>query len=377
MKAIIYTDQLHYVEDYPEPEVVKPDDVKLHIDFCGICGTDLKEVTDGPIFFPQTKDGVNAISGIRAKVMGHEMSGVVVAIGSGVTSVKLGDSVVVEVTGTCLDKPRYRGENGSREAPPDACLACKQGCYNACDFLGLTGLGFSDGGLAEYCVVPEFKLVKFNAGIVPMDVAALIQPLAVSWHAVEVSRFRAGQSCVILGGGPIGLTTIFALKGHGAGKIIVSEPTEARRKLAERLGAITYDPSGKSPEECVRDLVALSPDGIGFGHSYDCSGSPETFQAMTDTLQVRGVATNVAIWADRSVPFYPMRMTSLEKSLTGSMCFTKTDFEGVARAIERGDIPVSELRLMITDRRPLSDCDAAFEELMYHKKNHVKMMFYP
>ncbi|CAN3372329.1 hypothetical protein DIURU_004546 [Diutina rugosa] len=379
MRAIVYADTVQFTDDYPEPQITRDDDVKLKILYCGVCGTDLKELTDGPIFFPKDNDAVNPISHLHARVMGHEISAQVVEVGAAVTTVRPGDYVVVEVTGTCGDKPRFDHDItiDGYNLPVDACVGCRQGCYNACTQLGLTGLGFSDGGLSEYMVTAERKLIKYDESKIPADVAALVQPLAVSWHAVEVSKYVAGTSVLILGGGPIGLATIFALKGHGVGSIVVSEPASRRRQFAQKLGAEVYNPLGSNVEQNIKDLMALSPGKNGYHYVYDCSGLPETFETSIACLRVRGVATNVAIWADKSVPFFPMSITHNERMVTGSMCFTKDDFQGVVDAIEQGRIDVEELKHLITQKSRLEDCQKTFESMLYNRRHNIKTLFHP
>ena len=111
------------------------------------------------------------------------------------------------------------------------------------------------------------------------------------------------------------------MKGNQVSNCL-SEPALARRQLAEKLGVITYDPTGKSIEQCVEDLKII-PGGYGYEYSYDCSGVKATFETGLKTLKIRGCATNVAIWAHKSIPLYPMEITLSEKMLTGSICFVK------------------------------------------------------
>ncbi|KAK6464928.1 polyol dehydrogenase [Scheffersomyces coipomensis] len=377
MKAIVYHDRgdVRYHDDFKEPQISRPDDVKIKVHYCGICGSDLKEFTDGPIFFSE-KDTRNEISDLPyPQCMGHEISGEIFDVGSNVTTLKKGDKVVVEVTGTCFDRYRFPDSPNFNKKK---CASCLEGHYNACAYLGLQGLGFDNGGCSEFLVTAATKAVKFDESIIPMDVAALIQPIAVSWHAVRVSNFRKDSSALILGGGPIGLTTIFALKGNNVGKIVLSEPALARRQLAERLGVTVHDPSGKSIEENIKELKALSPGGYGFNFSYDCSGVPATYQTSVRALNIRGVATNVAVWAHKAVDHFPMELTLSEKMVTGSICFVKEDFEEVIDALEKGLIPVDETKLLITSKIHLEDgVEKGFLELIHHKEKHIKILFSP
>lgn len=377
MRAVVYygPKNVQFEANYPEPTLQTATDVKVKIHYCGICGSDLHEYKDGPTFFA-TEGENHAISNkAYPHVMGHEMSAEVVEVGSEVSDLSVGDSVVVEVTGTCFDRKRFAD---SPTAGASMCEACTDGHYNACTYLGLTGLGFTDGGFAEYVVTERKKLVKFDNSKIPYDVAALIQPLAVSWHAVRTSSFEEGQTALVLGGGPIGLTTIFALKGHGASRIVVSEPSASRREIARSLGVEVFDPTGILVEDATVTLKKLSLDGFGFHRSYDCSGVPATFETSIKALRIRGVATNVAVWAHRPIDYYPMMTTWSEKSVRGSICFVKQDFEEVVNAIEQGRISITELSLLITARVSLERCvKEGFEGLLANKAVHIKMLFSP
>lgn len=377
MRAIVYygPKNIQFRDDYPEPQLKTTSDVKLKVHYCGICGSDLHEYQSGPTFF--AKEGENHAISNKAypHVMGHEISAEVVAIGSAVKDFSVGDSVVVEVTGTCFDRDRFED---SPTAGEEMCGACKDGHYNACKFLGLTGLGFSDGGFAEYVVTDAKKLVKFDSTKIPYDIAALIQPLAVSWHAVRTSGFVKGSSALVLGGGPIGLTTILALKGHGAGKIVVSEPSAGRRALAERFGVETFNPLSMPHEKTLETLKLLAPDKLGFHYSYDCAGTQSTFDGSIRLLRIRGVATNVAVWAHKPIDYFPMVATWSEIWLRGSICFVKQDFEEVAKALEEGKIDLKDLEMLITARICLEKAVTdGFDELLRDKEKHIKMLFSP
>ena len=123
------------IDDVPEP-TVGPGQVKVDVEWCGICGTDLHEYLEGPIFIPP-KGSPHPLTGEEMPVvMGHEFAGVVSEVGDGVTHLKEGDRVVVEPYDVC-------GE----------CAACRSGRYNICRKLGFVGLDGQQGGFAEKCVV--------------------------------------------------------------------------------------------------------------------------------------------------------------------------------------------------------------------------------
>lgn len=377
MRALAYFGKgdIHFTNDLKEPQIVTPDELIIDIAYSGICGTDLHELTDGPIFFP--KDGCrHEISDNELpQAMGHEMAGVVSKVGSAVTKFKVGDHVSVEPTGTCRD--RYRWPDAPNANKPK-CAACKKGMYNTCAHLGLIGNGVQSGGFAERCVINESHCYKVPKHI-PLEVVALIQPIAVSWHAVGVSRYRQGDgSVLILGGGPIGLATILALNGHGCTDIVVSEPAKIRRDLAEKMGARVFDPTKYTPEESVRLLREMAPGGDGFDFSFDCSGVPVTMRSSIECLTFRGTAVNVAMWANKPIDFFPMDITRQEKTYTGSMCYTYHDFEEVIDAFEKGLIDPEKARHMITSKVPLErGFEDAMMRLITHKEETIKVLITP
>lgn len=161
--------------------------VKVAPKFCGICGSDLHEYLGGANLIP--KDGEpHAITGETLPiVMGHEFSGVVEEVGEGVTKVKKGDHVAIYPLISDGD-----------------CNSCELGLDNCCDKNGFVGLSGWGGGMAEFLVVPE-RLVEPLLPNVSLELGALVEPLAVGWHAVVISPFKETDTVLVLGGGPIGL----------------------------------------------------------------------------------------------------------------------------------------------------------------------------
>jgi (R,R)-butanediol dehydrogenase/meso-butanediol dehydrogenase/diacetyl reductase len=142
------------IDDVPEP-TVGPGQVKVDVEWCGICGTDLHEYLEGPIFIPP-KGSPHPLTGQEMPVvMGHEFAGVIAEVGAGVTNVKEGDRVAVEPYDVC-------GE----------CSACAIGRYNICRKLGFVGLDGQQGGFAEKCVVDSRW--AHPLGDIPTDLGALV-----------------------------------------------------------------------------------------------------------------------------------------------------------------------------------------------------------
>jgi (R,R)-butanediol dehydrogenase/meso-butanediol dehydrogenase/diacetyl reductase len=170
------------IDDIPEPETTDGT-VKIKVDWCGICGTDLHEYLEGPIFTP-VAGSPHPLTGEVAPVqLGHEFAGHITEVGSGVTGFSEGDAVAVEPTLFC-----------------GRCSECRAGLTNLCPSLGFHGLSGGGGGYAEFTVVPA-SMVR-PLGSVPTDLGALVEPLAVGLHAVRNSGVRIGESAVVFGAGP-------------------------------------------------------------------------------------------------------------------------------------------------------------------------------
>ena len=174
------------IEEVEVPEV-QPHQVKVAVKFTGICGTDLHEYLDGPIFIPTEE---HVYSGQKAPVtLGHEFAGEIVEVGSDVTRVKVGDRVTIE---PILAKHNLIGD------------------YNLDPNLNFVGLA-AYGGFAKYCVL-DGDLVHVIPDSLSYEQAALTEPAAVAVYAVRQSALKTGDTAVIFGLGPIGLLIVEALR---------------------------------------------------------------------------------------------------------------------------------------------------------------------
>jgi (R,R)-butanediol dehydrogenase/meso-butanediol dehydrogenase/diacetyl reductase len=219
--AVYYGNHELEIVDVPEPVVVDGH-VKIKVTRNGICGTDFHEYYDGPIFIPAAEP--HPLTGKKLPlVIGHEFSGLVVDVGTGVTGIRGGEKVAVE--------PIYRC---------GACRPCKSGYYNVCRCVGFHGL-IADGGMAEYTVVPANMVHKLPDNV-PVEMGALVEPMSVAYHAAKLGNVNEDSRALIFGAGPIGIGLWFALRGLGLSEIEV-EPSAARRRANEALGARTLDPT--------------------------------------------------------------------------------------------------------------------------------------
>lgn len=375
MRSLAYFKKgdIHFTDSIPTPKINKDHELLIDVSWCGICGTDLHEYLEGPIFMPPDGE-THYLSGLELPLpMGHEMSGIVKEVGKGVTKVKPGDRVVIEATTSCGDTNRW-----AHTKVKDPCSACSMGLPNCCNHGSFQGLGSVGGGFAEQVVVGEKHVVPIPDKL-PLDVAALVEPLSVAWHAARLADFQEGSSALVLGSGPIGLAMILCLKGMKAGNIVVSEPAKLRRELASKLNVTVYNPSqnrgGDAPIEALRELTE---GGKGFDYTFDCSGVQDTFTAAIKAAAIQGHIVNVAIWGPKPVAFHPMDMTYGEKKLTGTMGYVTRDFEEVVDAIDKGLISIDECKILITGRVKLEDgMEKGFHELIDHKEGNVKVLLTP
>lgn len=286
----------------------------------------------------------------------------------------VGDKVVIEPSVFCADNTRFKDTQLSKDS---SCAPCKKGLTNICDYAGICGLGAQPGGLAERFVTGARHAIVIPDSI-PLEVGALVQPIAVSWHAVRIADFKEGSSALVLGAGAVGLAAILSCFGHKASMVVCSEPAKIRRENAEKLGAHVFDPTSVDGDP-IEELMALSPDGHGFDYCFDCSGLEITLHTAIRAATTNGTIVNVAIWGSDPIKFYPMEITKTEKRLTGSMCYTREDFEGVLEAFEKGNIDVENTKNnMITSVVDLEHAiEGGFDHLLKNKASEVKILITP
>jgi (R,R)-butanediol dehydrogenase / meso-butanediol dehydrogenase / diacetyl reductase len=337
------------IDDLPEPET-REGTVKIKVDWCGICGTDLHEYLEGPIFTPA--EAPHPLTGERNPVqLGHEFAGHITEVGRGVTGFAEGDAVTVEPTLFC-------GE----------CAECRAGLTNLCPSLGFHGLSGGGGGFAEYTAVPA-SMVR-PLGQVPTDLGALVEPLAVGLHAVRKSGVRIGESAVVFGAGPIGLATITMLRAAGVTKVISVEVAQARKQLAEQAGAsVVID----GTREDVVDAIRAAAGGLGPDVAFECAGIPAVLNTALHAVKRTGTVVNVAIWG-APTQIHLNDLVFSEAYLTGIIGYLGDHPATIGLLAER----LIDVGFYITKRIPLDDLvTSGFQELIQNKDEHVKILVQP
>ena len=301
-----------------------PDEVRIDVAYCGVCGTDLHIYLghmDQRITFPQ--------------VIGHEMSGTIAEVGSRVQDWQVGDPVVVRPLDSC-----------------GTCAACREGHAHICQNLNFLGID-TPGAFQGAWTVPAHTLHRLPAGL-PLDRAALIEPIAVACHDVRMGQVQAGEEVVVIGGGPIGMLVALVAR-HAGGRVLVCEVNPFRRELAGALGLDVVDPQ-------TTDLVALVEErsgGAGADVVFEVSGSAPGAELMTQLPRTRGRIVVVAIFAQPpQVDLF--RFFWRELKLCGVRVYEPEDYDQAIQLVESAALPLDRL---ITQRQPLEDLQGVFRQM--------------
>lgn len=301
------------IEDVLEPEP-GPGEVKIRIAYNGICGSDLHEYYEAPQMVPASAP--HPETGVRAPVvLGHECGGTVVAVGDGVEDLAPGTMVTVEPIKRC-----------------GRCPDCLAGRYNFCDHMAFHGYSTGHGGLAEYTLASREMLHALPDGFTP-EQSALIEPLAVAYHAVRRAEVTSGQTVAVHGAGPIGLGAALAARHLGA-EVIVTDPSPARRAVVEALGDMTVlDPTDGDPVVAIRDLTG----GLGATASIDAAGVSPAFQAALASTAKAGRIVLVGVHHQPlQFPAIQLMMGEIDLRASSTYC---GDFPFVIEAMASGAYP--------------------------------------
>ncbi|MFJ2350511.1 2,3-butanediol dehydrogenase [Glutamicibacter sp. NPDC087673] len=338
------------IEDIDEP-VLKPGTVAIDVAWCGICGTDLHEYLEGPIFIPPAGHP-HPISGESAPVtMGHEFSGTITALGEGVTGLEVGEHVVVEPYIIHEDVDTGKGQQ-----------------YQLSEDMNFIGLGGRGGGLSEKIVV-ERRWVH-PIGKIPLDEAALIEPLSVAHHAFVRSGVQAGQIAIVGGAGPIGLLTAAVLKAKGL-TVYISELSEARKAKARETGVAdeVFDPRDGDVADKVREVTG----GRGADAGFECSSVPVVLDMLLDAVDLGGVIVNVSIWGHKPQVDMP-KLVLKEIDLRGTIGYANDHPDTIA-LVQSGKL---DLAPFITGRIGLDELvSEGFDQLINNNEEHVKIIVDP
>lgn len=283
MKAIRIP-EAHIIEvlDIPVPELEKENEVKVKIKRVGICGSDM-----------HIYHGTNPLA-TYPRIVGHEVTGEIVEVGSGVSKVSIGEHVVIEPITYC-------GE----------CYACKNGRPNVCKEVSVFGV-HEDGGMREFVVLEDKQVHKVDSEI-EWDEAVMAEPYTIGAQATWRGNVGEGQTVFIQGAGPIGITVLKLAKLRGA-TVIISDFTNERLVFAKENGAdYTINPSEVDVSGQINEIT----NGEGANVVIDAVGVPQTFELA---VEVASPAGNVVTLGFNATPssIAMMHITKKELTITGS-----------------------------------------------------------
>lgn len=333
MKAIVKNQEAPGVvllEDHPEP-TVGPKEVLLHVAAVSVCGTDREMYEWTP--------SAQAFNLDLPVVLGHEASGVVIAVGEDVTRFAPGDRVALET-----------------HVPCQACFMCRTGNEHNCLELKILAMHL-DGAFAEQVAVPESICFPIPEGM-PLELGALLEPAGVAWHAVQRSGMAlAGASVLVSGCGPLGLLLIQYALHLGATEVIAVEPNPFRRGHAERLGAATFPPG----DEVVEYVKTKYAHRSGVDVAFEVSAAPAAFPTVFESVRHEGTIVTVG-HPGREVPVDIAKYIN-KKGLTLRGVFGRRmwdTWEDLSQLLASGRLDIGWI---ISHRFPLGDLAPVMELL--------------
>ncbi|KAJ5325177.1 uncharacterized protein N7506_008279 [Penicillium brevicompactum] len=348
--------RFHGARDIRLDEIEEPvcgvDQVKIRPAFVGICGSDLHEYLSGPCAVPVTP---HPLTGEKLPTtLGHELSGTIEEVGSMVSGFKVGDRVTVMPN-------LYDG----------TCVRCQSGKLHQCEKLGFIGFSGSAGGLSDHLVVRKEHVVLLPDSI-PLEIGALVEPLAVAWHAISQSPIQKMDQgkliALVVGVGPIGLAIVQGLKAQGVETIVAADVSSKRRESAAYFGAtLVLDPI---QADLVSHVRGLTIDG-GASIAFECSGVQAGFDSAVAATRSGGTTVIVSQWMQRA-SFDIFDVMLHEKHLVGAVVYERKDFEAVIKAIDSGKIQPGS---MVTSKIRMDQvAEKGFKALIEERDLHVKIL---
>jgi L-iditol 2-dehydrogenase len=320
----LHPDRQLRFQDEPIPEPV-PGEVLIRVTEVGLCGSDRHWLTDG---------GIGDAVLDHPLVLGHEFAGIVE------TGEERGRRVAVDPAVSC-------GE----------CEPCRTGRANLCPNVRFAGHGTVDGALREFIAWPSASLAPIPDRLGPGE-GALVEPLAVAIHAVDLGRVGAGARVGVIGCGPIGLLVVAICKAAGATTITASDPHRHRLDAAIHLGASDVIEAVETADDAAAILATTG--GRGFDVVFDAAGDPEAVDTAIATARPGGLVVLVGIPSADRTSF--TASVARRKGLTLVLSRRSTD-DAVRRAARLAGDRTIDLAALVSLRVPLRQGQTAFDAL--------------
>lgn len=335
MKAAIFYGVKDFRVEETETRSPGPNEVKIQVKACGVCGTDLH------IF----SGAEGAAKCTPPTILGHEFSGVISEVGSGVTEFHPGDRV-------CIDPNDMCGE----------CYYCKTGSAHFCE--NMIGIGTTtDGGFAEYCTVDQKQVYKMGNKM-SFEEGAMAEPISCCLHGIDLSRIKVGDTVMVIGGGPIGQIMLQLALINGASTLILVEPVKEKRELGLKLGAdIAIDPLTENVPDVLKKQFIQNVNV-----TIECVGLKGT---MADAIQYAGKGGTAMLFGLTDpackIPLAPFDLFKREVSIKASFINPYT----YQRAVDLLNSKKINVKDLITDTLPLSDIQRVFTDDSYRRSGKI------
>jgi L-iditol 2-dehydrogenase len=323
-------------------EAPAPGEVQVKVEAVGVCGSDLHQFAEGH---------VGNIFARYPMVLGHEPTGTILALGEGVTGWAPGDRVAMEVPIFCYH-----------------CRYCMSGLHNLCENVRFMSSPTEPGFFRDRVNLPARNLLGLPANL-DFAEGALHEPLAIILHSFAFGQPKIGETAVVIGGGPIGLTTLAGLRLNGLKRIWVIEPVAHRRQMALELGAdAVLDPR---EVDVVKEIWNDSRGGADL--VFDCATREDTMNQALRMARPAGrvVITGVPSEQRPEIEFHQIRTKEL-----GFFTVRRCNHEA-PDAMELLAAHPGAFAPMITHRRPLTAIQATFETLDKYEDGIGKAILRP
>jgi (R,R)-butanediol dehydrogenase/meso-butanediol dehydrogenase/diacetyl reductase len=339
------------VEDVDTPAISGRDEVLVEVAWCGICGTDLHEYTDGPIVTPAEPHPLTGAT--LPQTLGHEFSARVVEAGPDVSDVAVGDRVAIMPAIVC-----------------GRCHFCRRGLGHLCVRFACTGLSAETGGLAELAVLKEYQVSKLPDEVSDIE-GAVVEPASVAAYGVDRVGVHGGDVVLITGAGPIGVLSALYANAIGAATVVIAEPNPNRATLARSLDVgPVLDPT----DGAFADTIAELTGGIGVDVVAECSGSTPGLSTALMSVRRRGSIVQTGLHT-RPATLDAMMLAEKDVSLVGSWCYLITDWPRIIRLIASGKYPVGQA---VTAQIKLEDVvPQGFDVLIDPRGDQLKILVSP
>ena len=328
MRAVVVTEDRRLEEREVEAPEPGPGQVRVRVEACGICGSDLHMLPS-----PQIPPG---------SVMGHEFAGVIDVVGEAVEGYSPGERVCVYPF-----------------APVD---------HHDLQVAMESGIGMSEhpGAYAEAVIVDQAMLWRLPEGV-GFEEGALVEPLAVALHGLNVAEVAAGDPCAVIGAGPIGTMTAVALRARGVERLVVIEKNERRLERARLLG---FEAVGL---DAVHERTLAALGGEPPAAVFECAGNPAAPNLAVELVAPSGRVVLLGV-LEEPVAISQLLLMLKEAQIRSSFAYRPGDFDEAIALIQAGKVPAQDL---ITGRAPLKQAQECFDDLLSPETEHLKVLLKP